>query len=176
MKIFKILLVVAIAFGMMACNNEQDVPQVIDGPEATISVKVFPSSNSPGLRSVGDLSDSIATASPGLEAESAVKTLEVWIFENGNLKGYKEDTGNAVEQIETFAGLMKIVVVANASIGSKATLADLLDEVKTLPVKDVIEEAGTGLVMTAEPFELTLKPGNNYYGYVLADVTDPVTT
>jgi|SRR5690554_1812109 len=174
MKILRILLVFAIAFGMMACNNEE-VPQVNDGPEATISVKVFPSSNSPGLRSVGDLSGDSATTSPGLLAESAIKTLEVWIFENGNLKGYQKGTGNAVEKIETFAGLMKIVVVANANIGSKDTLADLLDAVKTLPAKNVIEEDGTGLVMTAEPFELTLKPGNNYYGYVLADVTALVT-
>lgn len=56
MKIFKILLVVAIAFGMMACNNEQDVPQVIDGPEATVSVMVVPTSNGPSVRLAGDIS------------------------------------------------------------------------------------------------------------------------
>src|SRR5690554_2672203 len=175
MKIFKILLVVAIAFGMMACNNEQDVPQVIDGPEATISVKVFPSTNSPGVRSVGDLSDEDATTSPGLAAESEIKTLEVWIFENGNLQKYQAGTGNEVTQIPTVAGLMKIVVVANAGIGSKSTLADLLDVVKTLPARDVIEADGTGLIMTAEPFELTLKPGNNFYGYADGYGTAPVT-
>ena len=164
MKIVRFLLVVAIAFGMMACNNE-DVPQVMDGPEATISVKVFPSTNSPGVRSVGDLSDANATTSPGLVAESAVKTLEVWIFENGILQKYQEGTGNEVKHIPTVAGLMKIVVVANANIGTKSTLTDLLDEVKALPTRNVNDTTGTGLIMTAEPFELTLKPGNNYYGY-----------
>ena len=173
MKLFKLLFVAIIAFGMVACNNE-DVPQIIDGPEATVSIKVFPTSNGPSVRSVGDLSTPGQTAA-GLAAESEIKTLEVWIFENGNLTGYKEGTGNAVEQIETVAGLMKIVVVANAGIGSKATLADLLDEVKALPAKNVIDAAGTGLVMTAEPFELTLKPGNNYYGFADDYGTAPVT-
>lgn len=172
MKIVRILLAMVIAVGMMACNNE-DVPEILDGPEATVSIKVFPTSNGPSVRSVGDLSSGQATT--GLLAESEIKTLEVWIFENGNQKGYKEGTGNAVEEIETVAGLMKIVVVANASIGPKATLADLLDEVKTLPAKNVIETAGTGLVMTAEPFELTLKPGNNYYGFADSYGTAPVT-
>ena len=88
MKIFKILLVVAIAFGMMACNNEQDVPQVIDGPEATISVKVFPSTYSPGVRSVGDLSDEDATTSPVLAAESTIHDLDVCVFKGEVLKGY----------------------------------------------------------------------------------------
>jgi len=162
MKIFKVLLVVAIALGMMACNNEQDVPEIIDGPEATVSIKVMPTSNGPSVRSVGDLTDGQTTV--GL-AESEIKTLEVWIFENGNLTGYKKGSGNTVDSISTVAGLMKIVVVANANIGSKPTLAELLAEVKALPAKDVIEANGTGLIMTAEPFELTLKPGNNYYGF-----------
>ena len=174
MKIFKVLLVVAIALGMMACNNEQDVPEIIDGPEATVSVKVMPTSNGPSVRSVGDLSTPGQTAA-GLAAESEIKTLEVWIFENGNLTGYKEGTRNAVEQIETVAGLMKIVVVANANIGSKPTLAELLAEVKALPAKNVIEANGTGLIMTAEPFELTLKPGNNYYGFADDYGTAPLT-
>lgn len=163
MKFFRILLTAAIVLGMTACNNE-DVPEIINGPEATISIKVFPSSNGPSTRVVGDLSTPGQTTG-GLSAESTIKNLEVWIFENGNLKAYKTQAGNEVTQIPTVAGLMKIVVVANAGIGTKTTLADLLDEVKNLPARNVIESAGTGLIMTAEPFELTLKPGNNYYGY-----------
>jgi hypothetical protein len=173
MKIFKVLLVVAIALGMMACNNEQDVPEIIDGPEATVSIKVMPTSNGPSVRSVGDLTDGQTTV--GLATESEIKTLEVWIFENGNLTGYKEGSGNTVDEIPTVAGLMKIVVVANANIGSKPTLAELLAEVKALPAKDVIEANGTGLIMTAEPFELTLKPGNNYYGFADGYGTAPLT-
>src|SRR5690554_582695 len=139
MKIFKILLVTVIAFGMMACNNEQDVPQVIDGPEATISVKVFPSSNSPGLRSVGDLSDEDATTSPGLEAESAIKQLEVWVFSGDVLTGYGEAAAAEVTNIEAIAGASTIVVVANADIGIKASKADLLDEVKGLPTEGIAD-------------------------------------
>lgn len=173
MKIVRILLAMVIAVGMMACNNE-DVPQINDGPEATISIKVFPSSNGPSFRSVGDLS-TVGQTAPGLAAESTVKTLEVWIFENGNLQAYQLGAGNEVNQIPTKAGLMKIVVVANAGIGTKSTLADLLDEVKDLPARNVIEAAGSGLIMTAEPFELTLKPGNNYYGYADGYGVAPVT-
>ena len=150
MKIFKILLVTAIAFGMMACNNE-DVPQVIDGPEATISVKVFPSSNSPGLRSVGDLSDPNATTSPGLEAESTIHELEVWVFNGEVLTGYGSADGAEVTDIEAIAGESTVVVVANAGIGIIASKADLLAEVKELPAEGITG----GLVMTAEPFKLT---------------------
>lgn len=166
MKIFKILLVTAIAFGMMACNNE-DVPQVIDGPEATISVKVFPSSNSPGLRSVGDLSDDNATTSPVLLAESAIKQLEVWVFSGDVLTGYGTAAAAEVTNIEAVAGASIVVVVANANIGIKASKADLLDEVKGLPAEGITG----GLVMTAEPIDVTLMAGNNYYGYTDAEFT-----
>src|SRR5690554_2419146 len=160
MKLFKLLFVAIIAFGMMACNNEE-VPQVIDGPEATISVKVFPSSNSPGLRSVGDLSDSIATASPGLEAESEIKQLEVWVFSGDVLTGYGEAAAAEVTNIEAIAGASTIVVVANADIGIKASKADLLDEVKGLPTEGIAD----GLVMTSGDVNVTLAAGKNQFGY-----------
>lgn len=160
MKLFKLLFVAIIAFGMMACNNE-DVPQVIDGPEATISVKVFPSSNSPGLRSVGDLSDEDATTSPGLLAESAIHQLEVWVFNGEVLTGYGSADGAEVTDIEAVAGASTVVVVANANIGIKTSKADLLKEVKELPAEGIAD----GLVMTAEPFDVTLKAGKNQFGY-----------
>ena len=162
MKIFKVLLVVAIALGMMACNNEQDVPEISGEKDASISIKVFPSSNSPGLRSVGDLSDEDATTSPGLLAESAIKQLEVWVFSGDVLTGYGTAAGAEVIDVEAIAGASTVVVVANANIGIKASKADLLDVVKGLPVSDIT--AG-GLVMTAEPIDVTLAAGNNYYGY-----------
>lgn len=166
MKLFKLLFVAIIAFGMVACNNE-DVPQVIDGPEATISVKVFPSSNSPGLRSVGDLSDEDATTSPGLLAESAIKQLEVWVFSGDVLTGYGKAAAAEVTNIEAVAGASSVVVVANANIGIKASKVDLLDEVKGLPAEGITG----GLVMTAEPIDVTLMAGNNYYGYTDAEFT-----
>lgn len=166
MKLFKLLFVAIIAFGMVACNNENE-PQVIDGPEATISVKVFPSTNSPGVRSVGDLSHADATTSPGLEAESTIHELEVWVFSGDVLTGYGTAAAAEVTNIEAVAGASSVVVVANAGIGIKASKAALLNEVKELPAEGI---AG-GLVMTAEPIDVTLMAGNNYYGYTDAEFT-----
>src|SRR5690554_165285 len=167
MKIFKVLLVVAIALGMMACNNEQDVPEISGEKDASISIKVFPSSNSPGLRSVGDLSDEDATTSPGLFAESAIKQLEVWVFSGDVLTGYGTAAAAEVTNIEAIAGASTVVVVANAGIGIIASKEDLLDEVKELPAEGIAD----GLVMTAEPFDVILMAGNNYYGYTDAEFT-----
>ncbi|TAH60155.1 MAG: hypothetical protein EWM46_10450, partial [Fermentimonas caenicola] len=165
MKIFKVLLVVAIALGMMACNNEQDVPEISGEKDASISIKVYPSSNGSGLRSVGDLSVTGATAPVGLAEESAIKLLEVWVFSGDVLTGYGSAQSNEVTNVEAIAGESSVVVVANANIGIKASKADLLDEVKGLPT----DISTNGLVMTAEPIDVTLMEGNNYYGYTDAE-------
>ena len=165
MKIFKVLLVVAIALGMMACNNEQDVPEISGEKDASISIKVFPSSNSPGLRSVGDLSDEDATTSPGLAEESAIKQLEVWVFAGDVLDGYGSSdsaTPDEVNDIVAHVGSRDIVVVANANIGNIITSkATLLATLKDLPT----DVATNGLIMTSEPFTINLEKGENYYGY-----------
>ena len=164
MKIFKILLVVAIAFGMMACNNEQDVPQVIDGPEATVSVMVVPTSNGPSVRLTGDLS---ATGTAIATAESAIKTLEVFIFSGGLPDGYGIATGDNVMQvlnIATHAGPKTFYVVANATIEAVADEATLIAKTKDLPV--VI---ANGLPMTSEAKAVTLKSGKNQYGFAVTD-------
>lgn len=170
MKIFKVLLVVAIALGMMACNNEQDVPEISGEKDASISIKVYPSSNGSGLRSVGDLSVTDATTSVGLAEESAIKQLEVWVFSGDVLTGYGSAQGDEVTNVEAIAGESSVVVVANANIGIKVSMADLLDEVNGLPTGI----STNGLVMTAEPIVVTLKAGNNYYGYTEAEVTAKV--
>ena len=169
MKIFKILLVTAIAFGMMACNNE-DVPQVIDGPEATISVKVYPSSDGPSFRATGDLSgDGILT--PGLVAESAIKSLEVWVFAGDVLDGYGSSvaaTPTEVKDIAAHVGSRHIVVIANAHIGNVITSKTaLLARLENLPT----DVATKGLIMTAEPVAITLEKGKNYYGFTGTDVS-----
>src|SRR5690554_2837098 len=165
MKIFKVLLVVAIALGMMACNNEQDVPEISGEKDASISIKVFPSSDSPGLRSVGDLSDEDATTSPGLAEESAIKQLEVWVFAGDVLDGYGSSdsaTPDEVNDIVAHVGSRDIVVVANANIGNIITSkATLLATLKDLPT----DVATNGLIMTSEPFTINLEKGENYYGY-----------
>ncbi|MDD4010256.1 MAG: fimbrial protein [Fermentimonas sp.] len=164
MKIFKVLLVVAIAFGMMACNNE-DVPQVNGDKDASISIRVFPSSDGPSFRATGNL-DGNGIIPAGLAAESAIKTLEVWVFVGNALEAYKSATiaDGAVPEvidIEVTSGPRTIVVVANASLGTQATLTGL----KAL-TKNLTQDVSAGLVMTAEPIEnVTLVKGNNYYGY-----------
>src|SRR5690554_320560 len=142
MKIFKVLLVVAIALGMMACNNEQDVPEISGEKDASISIKVVPSSDSPSFRAVGNLSGD-GIIGQGLEAESAIHHLEVWVFSGDVLTGYGSAQGYEVTNVEAIAGESSVVVVANANIGIKVSMEDLLDEVKGLPTDS--------LIMTAEP-------------------------
>src|SRR5690554_4027983 len=154
MKIFKVLLVVAIALGMMACNNEQDVPEISGEKDASISIKVVPSSDSPSFRAVGNLSGN-GIIGQGLEAESAIHQLEVWVFSGDVLTGYGSAQGNEVTEVtnvEAIAGESSVVVVANANIGIKVSKADLLDEVKGLPT----DISTNGLIMTAEPIDVTL--------------------
>ena len=159
MKIVRFLLVVAIAFGMMACNNE-DVPQIENGPEATVSVRVVPTSNGPSVRLTGDLS---ATDTAIATAESAIKTLEVFIFSGGLPDGYGIATGDNVMQvleIATHAGPKTFYVVANANIGNVTSEAILIDKTKVLPV--VID---SGIPMTSEEKTVTLVAGKNQYGF-----------
>lgn len=168
MKIVKILLVLAIAVGMTACNNE-DVVEIIDGPEASISIKVYPSSDGPSFRASGDLSgDGIQTL--GLAAESAIKSLEVWVFAGDVLDGYGSSvaaTPTEVKDIAAHVGSRDIVVIANAHIGNVITSKTaLLARLENLPT----DVATKGLIMTAEPVVITLEKGKNYYGFTGTDV------
>jgi hypothetical protein len=168
MKIFKVLLVVAIALGMMACNNE-DVVEIIDGPEASISIKVYPSSDGPSFRATGDLSG-VGIENPGLAAESAIKSLEVWVFAGDVLDGYGSSvaaTPTEVKDIAAHVGSRDIVVIANAHIGNVITSKSaLLARLENLPT----DVANKGLIMTAEPVTITLEKGKNYYGFTGTDV------
>lgn len=165
MKLFKLLFVAIIAFGMVACNNE-DVPQIIDGPEATVSVKVFPSSKSPATRLAGDLTDD-GVGTLGLPEESAIKKVEVWLFVGETPDGYGEGSdGEAfVEQVVTTAGLKTMVVAANANIGAVPNKATLLAKF----AETLSQDLTNGLVMTSEPVDIELKGGKNQYGYKTTD-------
>lgn len=164
MKIFKMLLVAIIALGMVACNNE-DVPDMTGERDATISIKVFPSSNGPSARAVGDLTDP-GVEPEGLKAESAVNSLEVWVFQGDVLDAYKSESGDEVKDIAAHIGARDVVVVANAEIGQKNSKAELLATLKGLPA----DIANKGLIMTAEPFGITLEKGKNFYGYDGTDI------
>ena len=161
MKLRHLFLAAIVAIGMMACNNE-DVPQVVDGAESTVSVKVVPSSNGPVVKAVGDLTGNGVLAL-GLAEESVIKQLEVFIFVGETPDGYKSETGTnvtEVKKIETHSGAKTIVVVANANIGPVANKATLLAKTKDVPA--TIEN---GLVMTSAETAVTLVAGQNYYGY-----------
>lgn len=166
MKIGKLFLagIVALGLGLTGCNND-DVPELSGEKEATISIKVLPSSNGSLLRSTGNLNGDGVLAK-GLAQESAIKSLEVWIFKGDVLDAYKKAAAAEVTEIEARIGARTVVVVANAEIGQKNSKAELLATIKGLPA----DVAGKGLVMTAEPFDVTLVKGNNYYGYTDAQV------
>lgn len=166
MKIGKLFLagIVALGLGLTGCNND-DVPELSGEKEATISIKVLPASNGSLLRSTGNLNGDGVLAK-GLAQESAIKSLEVWIFKGDVLDAYKSAAAAEVTKIEARIGARTVVVVANAEIGQKNSKAELLATIKGLPA----DVAGKGLVMTAEPFEVTLVKGNNYYGYTDAEV------
>ena len=166
MKIGKFLLVGVIALGMMACNNEDEI-DLQGQPESTVSVKVVPSSNGPVVRATGDLSGNGVLAA-GLPAESAIKSLEVYLFHGETPDGYKIVTGTDVTEvtgIATHAGPKTMVVVANSNIGTVATKTELTDITMDLPVA-----IASGLPMTGESAEITLKPGLNQYGYAASEV------
>ena len=162
MKLFKLLFVAIIAFGMVACNNE-DVPEIIDGPDASVSVKVFPSSKSPATRLAGDLTgDGVGTL--GLLEESAINNVEVWLFVGETPDGYgKGLEGEAfVEDVVTTAGPKTMVVAANANIGGEvANKTELLEKFAAALSQDL----DAGLVMTSVPVDIELKGGKNQYGY-----------
>lgn len=166
MKIGKFLLVGVIALGLMACNNEDEI-DLQGQPESTVSVKVVPSINGPVVRATGDLSGNGVLAA-GLAAESAIKTLEVYLFHGETPDGYKKVTGDNVTEvtgIATHAGPKTIVIVANAGIGTVATKTALMAATKDLPV-----DIASGLPMTGESGEITLEPGLNQYGYAANEV------
>lgn len=161
MKLRNLFLAAIVALGMVACNNEE-VPQVIDGAQSTVSIKIMPTSNGSGVRATGDLSGNGVLA-PGLAAESAINQLEVFIFAGESPDGYKSVSGTnvtEVKEIVTHSGPKTIVVVANANIGAVASKADLIAQTKDLPVNMT-----TGLVMTSAETAVTLVAGQNYFGY-----------
>lgn len=162
MKIKSILLAGLIALGFAACNNE-DAPQ-INTAEATVSIKVVPSSNGTTLKAVENLTNGVSAT--GLAAESKINQLEVYVFDaiTNALDGYKSATiadgaTPEVKEINVTPGNKIIMVVANGAVGTKDTKTDLLDATKELPA------VANNLPMTGESSTIVLNPGQNYYGY-----------
>ena len=170
--ITKLFLVTLIALGITACSNEDEV-RLEGQPESTVSVRVVPSSNGPVVRAIGDLDgDGILPA--GLAAESAIKTLEVYLFSGESPDGYGSATDALeVTGIATHSGPKTMVVVANANIGTVGSLTALKTKTKDLPVSDI---ATSGLAMTAEPVTMELESGLNQYGYAVATGINNLST
>lgn len=169
MKLRHLFLAAIVALGMMACNNE-DVPAVVDGAEATVSVKVVPTSNGPAVRFVGDLYGDGLLAK-GLAEEYAIKSTQVWIFmnETTSLVGYGVNGSNTdeVDGIPALAINSDIYIVVNGDGLSAATTKEELEGLHTVVPTDITNK---GLLMTGK-LNHTLEVGGNAIGYTQSEKT-----
>lgn len=148
MKKTKFFLLGLAALAMTACNKDNEAEPVTEG-NATISV-VLKTSNP--NRAFG-------------EDESKVAKLTVMVYNGEQQEAIKSaENATKVEDIKCSAGQRTLVVMANT--GEMKLAGKTLAEVKALTTEltEGNQEAA-GLIMTAEPVEVTLVAGNNYYGY-----------
>lgn len=156
MKLEKLFLLGAIAFGLAACSNE-DTPVVQQAKNATMSLKIVQG----GTRAIGIPDDITA-------GESKIKRLDVFVFNGDAVDGHKQATGEDVTEVKDIAvttGSRTMVVVANATadMGTITSKAALLDKVASDLAAQTLEN---GLLMTSEVTEeFTIQAGKNYYGY-----------
>lgn len=156
MKLEKLFLLGAIAFGLAACSNE-DTPVVQQAKNATMSLKIVQG----GTRAIGIPDDITA-------GESKIKRLDVFVFNGDAVDGHKQATGEDVTEVKDIAvttGSRTMVVVANATadMGTITSKAALLDKVASDLATQTLEN---GLLMTSEVTkEFTIQAGKNYYGY-----------
>ncbi|PDP73573.1 fimbrial protein [Porphyromonas gingivalis] len=148
MKKTKFFLLGLAALAMTACNKDNEAEPVTEG-NATISV-VLKTSNP--NRAFG-------------EDESKVAKLTVMVYNGEQQEAIKSaENATKVEDIKCSAGQRTLVVMANT--GAMELVGKTLAEVKALTTELTAEnQEATGLIMTAEPVEVTLVAGNNYYGY-----------
>lgn len=156
MKLEKLFLLGAIAFGLAACSNE-DTPVVQQAKNATMSLKIVQG----GTRAIG-IPDAVTAG------ESKIKRLDVFVFNGDAVDGHKQATGEDVTEVKDIAvttGSRTMVVVANATadMGTITSKAALLGKVASNLTDQTLEN---GLLMTGEVTEaFTIAPGKNYYGY-----------
>lgn len=106
MKLEKLFLLGAIAFGLAACSNE-DTPVVQQAKNATMSLKIVQG----GTRAIGIPDDITA-------GESKIKRLDVFVFNGDDVDGHKQATGEDVTEVKDIAvtiGSRTMLVVANAT-------------------------------------------------------------
>lgn len=155
MRLNKLFLMGAIALGLMACNQEE-IPNGVK--DATVSIKITQAVT--GAKAIGDAQLA--------NAESAIKKLDVFVFNGDAVDGHGTATGTNVTEIKEIAvttGTRSIVVVANATadMGTITSKAALLAKIAT----DLSAQTLTnGLLMTStETAGFEVKAGKNYYGY-----------
>ncbi|KGN69695.1 fimbrial protein [Porphyromonas gulae] len=150
MKKTKFFLLGLAALAMTACNKDNEAEPVVEG-NATISV-VLKTSNPNRAFGVAD-------------DEAKVAKLTVMVYKGEQQEAIKSaENAIKVENIKCGAGSRTLVVMANT--GGMELAGKTLAEVKALTTELTAEnQEATGLIMTAEPVDVTLVAGNNYYGY-----------
>lgn len=145
MKIGKLFLAgaVVLGLGLTACNN--DTPEVQKGTAGTLTVNIM-QAGAPATRLAGDLTNP-GDQPAGLDAEKAIKKVEVWVFANGNLEQYKTGATSPMKLEGLSAGAKAVAVVVNGNIGSVATLADLKTKTNTLS-QNLTEDNDPGMLMS----------------------------
>ena len=82
-----------------------------------------------------------------MDAEKEIKSIEVWVFANGNLEQYETGTTSPIQIDGLTAGNKAVAVVVNGNIGAKSTLTLLKDETNTLS-QDLFGEGKPGMLMS----------------------------
>ena len=151
----KVLMTGLISLALMAvgCKNNKEVEPKEKG-NAKVSVVV--AGNASGMRTYGDE-----------DQEKQIQKLTAIVYKGEVQEAFKEGESGAAEvkNIECTAGERTLVVLANVP-ESMDLVGKTMTELKKMTY-DLAEDAKTHgkLLMTSEFTPITLKAGNNYYGY-----------
>lgn len=150
MKKTKFFLLGLAALSLAACNKDNGVNPVNEG-NATVSV-VLKTSNADRAFGVAD-------------DEAKVAKLTVMVYNGEQQEAIKSaENATEVKGIKCGAGERTLVVMANT--GTMALAGKTLTDVKALTTElTESNQAAADLIMTAEPVQVTLKAGDNWYGY-----------
>lgn len=165
MKLRNLFFLSAIALGSVACSESDDAGITTGDADAFVSIKVVPTSNNSGLRSVGDLTGALAD-------ESKITKLEVWVYNGDAEERYRAVTAPAgesvleVDSIQASVGERTIVITANTNWGHQPSLTNFKKQIQTLS-----QDITNGLPMSAEPFPVNLEEGHNYYGFTSTELS-----
>lgn len=151
----KVLMTGLISLALMAvgCKNNKEVEPKEKG-NAKVSVVV--AGNASGMRTYGDE-----------DQEKQIQKLTAIVYKGEVQEAFKEGESGAAEvkNIECTAGERTLVVLANVP-ESMDLVGKTMTELKKMTY-DLAEDDKTHgkLLMTSEFTPITLKAGNNYYGY-----------